>query len=107
MTVCVFFLFESACESIFVYKSVLLTVHVCVGQVEEGWWEGYLNGKIGMFPSNFTKEFQTESDTPPSDTPTSQDELHNNRTSKAQKKHTHNCISFALCIHCVCVCVCR
>ncbi|XP_037550364.1 SH3 domain-containing kinase-binding protein 1 [Nematolebias whitei] len=53
-----------------------------ITEVEEGWWEGYLNGKIGMFPSNFTKEFQTESDTPSSDTPTSQDELHNNRTSK-------------------------
>lgn len=25
-------------------------------QVEEGWWEGILNGKTGMFPSNFIKE---------------------------------------------------
>uniref|UniRef100_A0A8C5TLH1 SH3 domain-containing kinase-binding protein 1 n=2 Tax=Malurus TaxID=55806 RepID=A0A8C5TLH1_9PASS len=27
-----------------------------VGEVEEGWWEGILNGKTGMFPSNFIKE---------------------------------------------------
>lgn len=38
--------------------SVLFT---CV-QVEEGWWEGVLNGKTGMFPSNFIKELSGESD---------------------------------------------
>uniref|UniRef100_UPI00398F1B32 SH3 domain-containing kinase-binding protein 1 isoform X2 n=1 Tax=Pristiophorus japonicus TaxID=55135 RepID=UPI00398F1B32 len=27
-----------------------------LGEVEEGWWEGILNGKSGMFPSNFIKE---------------------------------------------------
>uniref|UniRef100_A0A803TJS7 SH3 domain containing kinase binding protein 1 n=1 Tax=Anolis carolinensis TaxID=28377 RepID=A0A803TJS7_ANOCA len=27
-----------------------------VGEVEEGWWEGVLHGKTGMFPSNFIKE---------------------------------------------------
>ncbi|XP_060090030.1 SH3 domain-containing kinase-binding protein 1 isoform X3 [Heteronotia binoei] len=32
-----------------------------VGEVEEGWWEGVLNGKTGMFPSNFIKEL-SESD---------------------------------------------
>ncbi|KAL4631089.1 SH3 domain-containing kinase-binding protein 1 isoform X3 [Arapaima gigas] len=26
-----------------------------LGEVEEGWWEGTLNGRTGMFPSNFTK----------------------------------------------------
>ncbi|XP_047423879.1 SH3 domain-containing kinase-binding protein 1 isoform X2 [Mugil cephalus] len=52
-----------------------------VAEVEEGWWEGVLNGKTGMFPSNFTKEIQVESDTPPLDTPTSQEELRS-RTSK-------------------------
>ena len=26
----------------------------CV-QVEEGWWEGSLNGKTGVFPSNFVE----------------------------------------------------
>ncbi|XP_051542642.1 SH3 domain-containing kinase-binding protein 1-like [Myxocyprinus asiaticus] len=31
-----------------------------LGEVEEGWWEGTLNGKTGMFPSNFTKELLTE-----------------------------------------------
>ncbi len=25
-------------------------------QVEEGWWSGNLNGKSGLFPSNFVKE---------------------------------------------------
>ncbi len=24
-------------------------------QEEEGWWEGTLNGKTGMFPSNFVE----------------------------------------------------
>ncbi|XP_023054731.1 SH3 domain-containing kinase-binding protein 1 isoform X2 [Piliocolobus tephrosceles] len=33
-----------------------------VGEVEEGWWEGVLNGKTGMFPSNFIKELSVESD---------------------------------------------
>uniref|UniRef100_A0A8C7PGR9 SH3-domain kinase binding protein 1 n=1 Tax=Oncorhynchus mykiss TaxID=8022 RepID=A0A8C7PGR9_ONCMY len=53
----------------------------CV-QVEEGWWQGSLNGKTGMFPSNFTIELE---DTPPSlDTSTrsSQEELRSNKTSK-------------------------
>ncbi|KAK3515486.1 hypothetical protein QTP70_023620 [Hemibagrus guttatus] len=41
-----------------------------LGEVEEGWWEGCLNGKIGMFPSNFTKELGEAEDlaTPPEDT---------------------------------------
>ena len=30
-------------------------------QVEEGWWSGLLNGKFGLFPSNFVKEME-ESD---------------------------------------------
>uniref|UniRef100_K7FFT7 SH3 domain containing kinase binding protein 1 n=1 Tax=Pelodiscus sinensis TaxID=13735 RepID=K7FFT7_PELSI len=33
-----------------------------VGEVEEGWWEGILNGKTGMFPSNFIKEISVDSD---------------------------------------------
>ncbi|XP_042254793.1 SH3 domain-containing kinase-binding protein 1 isoform X1 [Thunnus maccoyii] len=53
-----------------------------ISEVEEGWWEGLLNGKTGMFPSNFTKEIQLESDTPSVDTPTSQEELRSSRTSK-------------------------
>lgn len=61
------------------YPIVCLNVSV---QVEEGWWEGLLNGKTGMFPSNFTKEILTESDTPSVDTPTSQDEL---RRSESQQ----------------------
>ncbi|KAK2859701.1 hypothetical protein Q5P01_004321 [Channa striata] len=52
-----------------------------VAEVEEGWWEGTLNGKTGMFPSNFTKEILSESDAPSVDTPTSQDELRRNKES--------------------------
>ncbi|XP_021264754.1 SH3 domain-containing kinase-binding protein 1 isoform X1 [Numida meleagris] len=33
-----------------------------VGEVEEGWWEGILNGKTGMFPSNFIKELSDSDD---------------------------------------------
>ncbi|XP_025907943.1 SH3 domain-containing kinase-binding protein 1 isoform X1 [Nothoprocta perdicaria] len=33
-----------------------------VGEVEEGWWEGILNGKTGMFPSNFIKELSESED---------------------------------------------
>ncbi|KAM9416702.1 SH3 domain-containing kinase-binding protein 1-like isoform 2-T2 [Salvelinus alpinus] len=54
-------------------------IHI-LGEVEEGWWEGSLNGKTGMFPSNFTRELE---DTPPSrDTSTrsSQEELRSNKT---------------------------
>ncbi|XP_051969896.1 SH3 domain-containing kinase-binding protein 1 isoform X1 [Xyrauchen texanus] len=31
-----------------------------LGEVEEGWWEGSLHGKTGMFPSNFTNELLAE-----------------------------------------------
>lgn len=51
-----------------------------ISEVEEGWWEGFLNGKTGMFPSNFTKEIQAESETPSLDT--SQEELRSGRSSK-------------------------
>ncbi|XP_041439551.1 SH3 domain-containing kinase-binding protein 1 isoform X7 [Xenopus laevis] len=33
-----------------------------LGEVEEGWWEGVLNGRTGMFPSNFIKEIVTETE---------------------------------------------
>ncbi|KAL1006533.1 hypothetical protein UPYG_G00073510 [Umbra pygmaea] len=51
-------------------------------EVEEGWWKGTLNGKTGMFPSNFIKEL---GDTPTSlntSTRSSQEELRSNRSSK-------------------------
>ncbi|XP_063768836.1 SH3 domain-containing kinase-binding protein 1 isoform X7 [Eleginops maclovinus] len=51
-----------------------------IAEVEEGWWEGFLNGKTGMFPSNFTKVVQTDSETHSVDT--SQEELRSSRTSK-------------------------
>lgn len=50
-------------------------------QVEEGWWEGVLNGKTGMFPSNFIKELSGESD----DLGMSQDE----QLSKSSKEGCH------------------
>ncbi|XP_056155284.1 SH3 domain-containing kinase-binding protein 1 [Lampris incognitus] len=53
-----------------------------IAEVEEGWWEGVLNGKTGMFPSNFTKEILPEADRPSLDTPTTQEELRSKRTSK-------------------------
>ncbi|XP_068126094.1 SH3 domain-containing kinase-binding protein 1-like isoform X3 [Hyperolius riggenbachi] len=33
-----------------------------LGEVEEGWWEGILNGKMGMFPSNFIKDIGQETE---------------------------------------------
>ncbi|KAK5898169.1 hypothetical protein CgunFtcFv8_015610 [Champsocephalus gunnari] len=51
-----------------------------IAEVEEGWWEGLLNGKSGMFPSNFTKVIPTDSETQSVDT--SQEELRSSRTSK-------------------------
>uniref|UniRef100_A0A3B4EW62 Osteoclast-stimulating factor 1 n=1 Tax=Pundamilia nyererei TaxID=303518 RepID=A0A3B4EW62_9CICH len=48
-----------------------------IAEVEEGWWEGVLNGKTGMFPSNFTKEILTDSETPSLD---SQEENRSGRT---------------------------
>uniref|UniRef100_A0A3Q3VR96 Osteoclast-stimulating factor 1 n=1 Tax=Mola mola TaxID=94237 RepID=A0A3Q3VR96_MOLML len=58
-----------------------------IAEVEEGWWEGYLNGKTGMFPSNFTKEIIPESDAPSVDTSTSQEELRGGRTSESHDKN--------------------
>ncbi|KAG7487359.1 hypothetical protein MATL_G00022390 [Megalops atlanticus] len=48
-----------------------------LSEVEEGWWEGSLNGKRGVFPSNFTKELQGD----PGDPPTPQDEVRSTRAS--------------------------
>uniref|UniRef100_H2MGE4 SH3-domain kinase binding protein 1 n=1 Tax=Oryzias latipes TaxID=8090 RepID=H2MGE4_ORYLA len=56
-----------------------------ITEVEEGWWEGVLNGKTGMFPSNFTREIAAESDMPLADTPTSHDELRS-QTSETTSK---------------------
>ncbi|XP_049605606.1 SH3 domain-containing kinase-binding protein 1 isoform X4 [Syngnathus scovelli] len=53
-----------------------------VAEVEEGWWEGVLNGKSGMFPSNFTKEILLEADGPTVDTPASQEDTRSGRSSK-------------------------
>ncbi|KAL7887936.1 hypothetical protein AOLI_G00029100 [Acnodon oligacanthus] len=47
-------------------------------EVEEGWWSGTMNGKSGLFPSNFVKEVEmseeAESNDAP-DEPDSKDEL--------------------------------
>lgn len=31
-----------------------------LGEEEEGWWRGVLNGKVGVFPSNFVEEIHTD-----------------------------------------------
>jgi len=38
------------------------TVIDVLKQEEEGWWEGSLNGKIGMFPSNFVETIDVVAD---------------------------------------------
>lgn len=30
--------------------------------MEEGWWSGTLNNKLGLFPSNFVKELELTED---------------------------------------------
>ncbi|NWX28717.1 CD2AP protein, partial [Notiomystis cincta] len=37
-------------------------------EVEEGWWSGTLNGKAGLFPSNFVKELESTDDGETQDT---------------------------------------
>lgn len=41
-------------------------------QEEEGWWEGVLNGKTGVFPSNFVEIIGTEDEEPNNDLSESQ-----------------------------------
>ncbi|XP_067273937.1 CD2-associated protein isoform X2 [Pseudorasbora parva] len=36
-------------------------------EVEEGWWSGSMNGKSGLFPSNFVKEIESTEETETSD----------------------------------------
>lgn len=43
-----------------------ILVSVCSHQVEEGWWSGNINGKSGLFPSNFVKELDATGDEPES-----------------------------------------
>ncbi|TSN30249.1 CD2-associated protein [Bagarius yarrelli] len=38
-------------------------------EVEEGWWSGIMNGKSGLFPSNFVKEIETSEDGESSEVP--------------------------------------
>ncbi|XP_058234970.1 CD2-associated protein isoform X4 [Hemibagrus wyckioides] len=38
-------------------------------EVEEGWWSGIMNGKSGLFPSNFVKEIETNEDGESNDVP--------------------------------------
>lgn len=72
-------------------------------QVEEGWWEGVLNGKSGMFPSNFTKEILLDSDASAGD---SQEELRSSRTSESQQT-TRLFFPPSLLTRVVFVCMCR
>lgn len=43
-----------------------------IKQEEEGWWEGVLNGKTGVFPSNFVEIISTEDEEPSNDLSESQ-----------------------------------
>lgn len=43
-----------------------------IGEDEEGWWRGILNGKEGVFPSNFVEEIR---ELPPPPRPTNRNEL--------------------------------
>lgn len=36
-----------------------------LGEEEEGWWRGKLNGKEGVFPSNFVELVEEEESSPP------------------------------------------
>ncbi|XP_061193527.1 uncharacterized protein LOC133201750 isoform X2 [Saccostrea echinata] len=45
-----------------------------IKQEEEGWWEGVVNGKTGVFPSNFVEVIEEESNEVAPDTP--QEEKH-------------------------------
>uniref|UniRef100_A0A8C2FG65 Osteoclast-stimulating factor 1 n=1 Tax=Cyprinus carpio TaxID=7962 RepID=A0A8C2FG65_CYPCA len=36
-------------------------------EVEDGWWSGSMNGKSGLFPSNFVKEIESAEETETSD----------------------------------------
>ncbi|XP_016134491.1 SH3 domain-containing kinase-binding protein 1-like [Sinocyclocheilus grahami] len=92
-----------------------------LGEVEEGWWEGTLSGKTGMFPSNFTKELLAEAEdlTPQDDTRstrTSQSALHTHLPTSKLLPHIQVMIRkgregeggrvFSLTEHSKCVCVC-
>lgn len=51
-----------------------LTLHVgdmidFICEVEEGWWRGKLNGKIGVFPSNFVETIEVKGATQAKDKP--------------------------------------
>ncbi|TKS87419.1 SH3 domain-containing kinase-binding protein 1 CD2-binding protein 3 [Collichthys lucidus] len=60
-----------------------------IAEVEEGWWEGFLNGKTGMFPSNFTKEILAESVSETPSIETSQEEL--------RSRTTNSCMLLCVC----------
>uniref|UniRef100_A0A8C4PH95 CD2 associated protein n=1 Tax=Equus asinus asinus TaxID=83772 RepID=A0A8C4PH95_EQUAS len=47
---------------IFVEEKFLLFLSCELFQVEEGWWSGTLNNKLGLFPSNFVQELEVTDD---------------------------------------------
>lgn len=46
----------------FSLRRILLHLGCELFQVEEGWWSGTLNNKLGLFPSNFVKELELTED---------------------------------------------
>ena len=43
-----------------VVKDKLYFIFLLCLQEEEGWWEGIVNGRQGMFPSNFVEVFEED-----------------------------------------------
>lgn len=43
-----------------------------IGEEEEGWWRGLLNGKEGVFPSNFVEEIVSQ---PPHPKPSTREDI--------------------------------
>ncbi|NWS14172.1 CD2AP protein, partial [Pachyramphus minor] len=50
-------------------------------EVEEGWWSGTLNGRAGLFPSNFVKELESTDDGETQDAVDDTEPVFNNPTS--------------------------
>uniref|UniRef100_A0AAY4CU12 Osteoclast-stimulating factor 1 n=1 Tax=Denticeps clupeoides TaxID=299321 RepID=A0AAY4CU12_9TELE len=56
-------------------------------EVEEGWWSGSMNGKFGLFPSNFVKEMEPGED---AESPDVSDEPDNSASTTPTSPHPGN-----------------
>lgn len=55
-------------------------------QVEEGWWSGALNGKSGLFPSNFVKELDAAGEDGETNDTAAADETGKGRRTKVENE---------------------